>query len=107
MKLVLRNYSQDVDILNPNAAKNFVVFREEETGKELRLPVPMETITHLAQFIEGLKSSRDVPKPIPGVGIPDLEEPAEGEVAFGGDGAAPEPEPEEEPATQEDEIPSL
>jgi hypothetical protein len=49
MRLVLKSYSQDVDIQNPEAASYLLTFLEEESGFEVRLPVQQETVLKLVQ----------------------------------------------------------
>jgi hypothetical protein len=47
--IVLKRFSQEADLSNPEAFQFFLVF--DKNGKELRLPVPQETINALIQEI--------------------------------------------------------
>jgi hypothetical protein len=50
MKLVLRGFSQDIDLRHLEAAENYLVFEDERTHDIYRLPVPMETVTRLTEI---------------------------------------------------------
>jgi hypothetical protein len=51
MKLVLKSYSQDVDILDSSKAKFMLAFEDEDTGHEIRLSVQAETVEDLVSKI--------------------------------------------------------
>jgi hypothetical protein len=76
MKLFIRGFSQDVDLLNPEQADNFLVLMDEETGNIHRLPVPMETIAAVAAIAQGeeLPEQADEPKEEPYAMTPEEEQ---------------------------------
>ena len=81
MKLVLRGFSQDVDLYNPDEAENFLVFEVEGTDQTFRLPVPSTTIEELTGIVHG---------------VGELDEKVEmAPAAPAGEGQEDEPEPEE------------
>lgn len=47
MRLVLKSYSQDVDLLDATKATYMLAFEDEHSGHEIRLPVPQETVETL------------------------------------------------------------
>lgn len=53
MKLVLKSFSQEVDLTDLSSASSFLVFQEEGSGEVLRIPVPQETIMALSEILAG------------------------------------------------------
>lgn len=47
MNLVLKGFSQEVDVARPDRVNYFMVFKRDSDGKEIKLPVQQETTTHL------------------------------------------------------------
>jgi hypothetical protein len=82
MRLVLKSYSQDVDIQDPEAASYLLTFMEEESGTEVRLPVQQETVLKLVQETIRLGTKRPEQKP-PEPEISEPEEHPEGASIFG------------------------
>jgi hypothetical protein len=87
MRLVLKSYSQDVDISDPDSASYLLTFVEEESGIEVRLPVQQDTVMQLVR--ETTKFSRQSTEPVQ-VSLtrptPEVEEPQdhpEGAAIFG------------------------
>lgn len=72
MNLVLRGFSQDVDLYNPEQSENYLVFQETQSGTLFRLPVPEETIARLTQIVQGDQEGAEVP-----VEVQSEEEPEE------------------------------
>lgn len=52
MKLVLRGFSQDVDLANPENAENYIVLEDELSGTTVRLPVAEATISAIVKLIQ-------------------------------------------------------
>lgn len=101
MRLLLKNFSQDVDFLNPEVSANYLVFVDEHSGETLRLQVPMETVLELTRWAnERTKFPTPTPEP---------EEPL-GADEFGGDVEAPiedDPDGEEGQELGNDGVPSV
>jgi hypothetical protein len=89
MRLVLKSYSQDVDISDPDSAVYLLTFHEEVTGSEVRLPVQLDTVLKLVQESARLKAltpGEEVegpPAPVPAAKIQEPEEHPEGAAIFG------------------------
>ena len=97
MKLVLRSFSQEIEVTDLTEASNYLVFEDEESGQVYRLPVLQETITALSGIIVGGNSTEEPAE----VDEPEEEMPAE-----------PEPPPPPVRKTlrgprSEDEVPQL
>lgn len=79
MKLVLRGYSQDVDLVDQSQSDNFLVFQDEETGNLARIPVPWATIEELIQVVglpeTGEEEAESAPPEEPQVEEEEEEEP--------------------------------
>jgi hypothetical protein len=126
-KLVLRGFSQDVDLQTPDESENYLIIEEEATGAVHRLPVPLETVSKLAELAleesettpaqpqpeEVEEAPEDLPEEDPGEGEPEEEEPEEEEQMAPPTSTPPVrrqvPQPQRAPATptSEDEVPSL
>lgn len=61
MHLVLKRFSQDVDLADPGNVLYYLVF--DNSGAEVRLPVPKETSEALIQLVYG--SAETAPAPAP------------------------------------------
>lgn len=53
MSLMLKSFSQDVDMDDPQKVLYFLVFRRDGDGEELRLQVQKETTEKLVDFLYG------------------------------------------------------
>lgn len=62
MNLILKRFSQEVDLENPEEVRYLLVF--DHGGQEIRLPVQKETTEALAQALYGNGSLRDTPHPV-------------------------------------------
>lgn len=76
MKLVLTNFGQDISLTGEESTV-YLVFTDEETGKVFRLPTVQETITRLAQVMEGVYEGEP---PMPGDEPQPSEEPSDEEL---------------------------
>jgi hypothetical protein len=88
MRLVLKSYSQDVDISDPDSAVYLLTFHEEVTGSEVRLPVQLETVLKLVQESARLKAltpggEAEEPAPLPAAKVQEPEEHPVGAAIFG------------------------
>ena len=84
MKLIIRGFSQDVDLLNLQDAEAYLVVQNEETEEMHRIPVPGDTIGAIMAIAHGEPASENA------IEAP-TEEPEEPQEA------APEEEEEELP----------
>jgi hypothetical protein len=102
MKLVLTNFGQDISLAG-EASTVYIVFVDEETGQTYRLPTVQDTITRLAQVLEGAYEGEPA-MPEQAQTEPSQEEPSEPEGAhvFGGE---PAEDPEQEDDENESEVP--
>lgn len=69
MALILKSFSNDIDLESPdNKERFFMVFMNTKTDKEVRLPVPSETVEALLREVYGSKppaGTEDPPPPAP------------------------------------------
>jgi hypothetical protein len=111
MKLMLKSFSQEVVIDEKDEVKYFAVFVDDDSGRELRLPIPKGTSEAIIRFLwagpgEPPKMAEDNVEP------PEPETPPEA-TEFGGD-EVPEEDPaqdveeyEDDGPGSEEEVPSL
>ena len=86
MRLVLKSYSQDVDISDPDSAVYLLTFHEEVTGSEVRLPVQLDTVLKLVQESARLKAltpGEEVEEPVAAPKVQEPEEHPVGAAIFG------------------------
>lgn len=103
MKLVLRGFSQDVD-LGLDSAENYLLLQEEETGRTLRLPVPETTIAAIAQFM-AVDTLPEAMEPEDQVGFRPAEEEEDEEEKVPPKLAAPKKLPRPGPASEDEVLP--
>lgn len=87
MKLLLKGFSQDVSLDDPNTVHYLLVFGKEGSSEELRLPVLQETTEKLVAFLyAGAPSVPPAPTPpVPPVVEEDFDEDLEGATHFEGE----------------------
>jgi hypothetical protein len=112
MNLVLKRFSQDVDLLNGGQKINFLVF--DNDGEEVRFPVPEETALSIMTYMAKHLHVKDAPPvPAPSQEVEEEEEFETEATQFGGideeedeefDEAEP---PQDEIPGSEDEVPPL
>lgn len=113
MRLVLKGFSQQVDLKNPDQIEHFLIF-ETDKGKEAKLRSPKELIEEVIRLTitedEPLRHVEENSDPESSAGIPD------GATEFSGGDSEPadnvavqyEPEdPPEETPENEEEVPSV
>ncbi len=112
MSLIIKSFSQDVDVSNPKVIRHFMVVFDDDRQKEVKLPVPEETTKALIQHLFGemVETPVEEPEIEKEAGdapvdddLEDLDPPEDDPTVFGGDGDG-----DDVPAyTSEDDVPSL
>ena len=62
MRLVLRGFSQDVDLIDPEKAESYLIFEFEGTDELVRVQVPADTIHELTTLIHSYPGVREEPE---------------------------------------------
>lgn len=100
MRLMLKGFSQDVNLADKDDVRYFLTF-EDEAGREHRLPVPKET----SEALISLVYSEPSPEARPEFEAPHEEQDVSGATEFGGDEEAEVEKPQYIERPEEDEGP--